>query len=100
MKFDEVINNRITHIKKTLASKGKEYARGNNRFHNFDRGAAITGQTPTKVLSGMMLKHLISVLDIVDDIDQGVWPTTDLKDEKIGDLINYLILLDGLIERQ
>ena len=46
----------------------------------------------------MKVKHDVSVDDIVDDLKRGVVPPKEFVAEKIGDSINYLLLLEGLIE--
>ena len=91
--FDKVVSNRLDAIKSTLISKAKEYAKGDeDRLHNFNRGAQITGQTREKVLQGFMLKHLVSVFDMIDDPSKA---TEYMINEKIGDAISYLVLLEA-----
>ena len=46
----------------------------------------------------MKVKHDVSVDDIVDDLKRGVVPPKEFIAEKLGDSINYLLLLEGLIE--
>lgn len=100
-KFDECIENRIYNIREVLLAKAKEYATEDNRYHNFDVAARILDSTPEQALRGMMLKHIVSVFDLIE------WTETNTKmlteqiiDEKIGDTINYLILLEGLLLRR
>ena len=80
-----------------LASKSKEYSRSGDKLHNFRRASALLGCSPEKALVGMMSKHIVSVLDIVDDIEAGGLPDEVLVSEKIGDLMNYSVLLEALI---
>lgn len=96
--FDEIIELRIEKIKSTLISKGKEYATDKDVMHNFKRAGLIAGITPEKALYGFLLKHLTSVADILDRIDQGYLPDDEVIDQKIGDVLNYFILLEGLIK--
>src|SRR5690554_160172 len=98
--FDKHVSDRIEEIQHVLQIKAKEYRKNDNPFHNFDRAAAMNNCTPERALMGMLAKHQISVLDLVDDIDSGKLPNRELVDEKIGDHINYLILLEGLIYRR
>jgi hypothetical protein len=35
---------------------------------------------------------------MLDDMDKGKFPKTEIVDEKIGDLINYLILCEASIK--
>lgn len=98
--FDRLIKDRNNKIVEILVNKGKEYSSPSDVLHNFNRTAQIANSTPERALWGMMLKHFTSVSDMVDKIDKHIPPTQYLVDEKIGDLINYLILLEALmIER-
>lgn len=96
-RFYKLVDERLSKITSTLASKGNEYSTPGNKLHNFDRGANITGQTREIVLLGFLLKHQISILDIIDKIEVGVLPTRKLLDEKLTDIINYYILLEASI---
>jgi hypothetical protein len=77
-----------------LDNKAKEYAT-EDRLHNFKRAAEILHTTPQQALAGMFVKHLVSVLDLIEGL---VLPTTQLINEKIGDAINYLILLEAILK--
>ena len=92
--FDTVCNERIVKIKKVLLSKSKEYAKGADRYHNFNVAARVGGTSREKALLGMMMKHLVSVLDIIEEPGRF---NDEVIDEKIGDMINYLILLEGML---
>ena len=91
--FDEIIELRIEKIKSTLISKGKEYATDKDVMHNFKRAAQIANSTPERALFGFMLKHFTSVLDMIDNLDNFKEPSEELVEEKLGDLLNYVILL-------
>jgi hypothetical protein len=96
--FQDVLTTRLTKIKETLSSKAEEYATDNDKLHNFNVGARLTGQTRERVLWGFAIKHYISFLDILDSLDKGKLPTEALVDEKIGDLINYLVLVEASLK--
>ena len=98
--FQDVLTTRLTKIKEILGNKAKEYAAEGDKLHNFNVGARITGQTREKVLWGFALKHYISFMDILDDLELGIIPSEALVDEKIGDLINYLILAEASIKHR
>jgi len=99
--FDEIVNSRVLKIKQTLGSKAKEYASKTDRFHNFNIAGRIANTTPEKALYGMMLKHEVSVFDLIEMADtEPEKLTVALIDEKIGDNINYLILLEGLLKKR
>ena len=96
--FDQILEDRIRKIRLSLLIKGKEYRRNNDPLHNFNRGAKLSGQSREKVLWGFALKHHVSFLDMLDDMDAGKFPKIETVDEKIGDLINYLILCEASIK--
>lgn len=93
--FGKIVNKRIGLIKKTLTNKQKEYATKDDVFHNFKAAACISRNTKEEALWGMLSKHLVSIADIVfNDIN----PDDTTIEEKIGDAINYLILLEGMLK--
>jgi len=93
--FNQVVENRIDQIRKVLVNKAAEYASDTDRLHNFKVAARIdvVPVTPEQALLGMWRKHLVSILDM---IASKTTPSAALRDEKIGDSINYLILLEAL----
>jgi len=119
-KFNEMLEERIKKTRAVLDSKNKEYASNTDKLHNFKRAGDMLRQTPEQALVGMWTKHIISLLDIVDQIDTANKPRTSadytpeeftkymkakkltiaMVEEKIGDAINYLILLEALIKER
>ncbi len=98
--FNKIVNNRLKMIKKIFISKAKEYAR-EDRLHNFKVAARISGLTPEQALQGMMMKHLVSVMDLISDTNLSKYPwSNDIINEKLGDSINYLILLEALLKER
>lgn len=93
--FNKVVERRVALIKEVLTSKGQEYVRGDDRLHNFKNSGRKKGVTPEKALTFFMLKHETSLDDIINDLDRGIIPTQKMIDEKIGDIINYYILLEA-----
>jgi hypothetical protein len=98
--FDAIVHDRTVMIKRTLVEKGKEYRRNNDPLHNFRVAAKVQNTTEEKALWGFAAKHYVSFLDILNDIEQGKLPTEGVVDEKIGDLINYLILCEASIKEK
>jgi hypothetical protein len=101
--FDAYLEERIQMIRNTLSHKAKEYANGKDRMHNFIVSAALQGCTPERALFGMMAKHLVSVADMVMELDDDTIqpkPEIDAWNEKIGDAVNYLCLLDAMIQER
>lgn len=98
--FDAVIERRIGKTRALLLAKGNEYASPDSRFHNFVQGAALMRCTPERALLGYMAKHLVSIVDMIDALDQGVAGELDAWDEKIGDVIVYLHLLEAMVKKR
>ena len=92
--FNTLVNNRIKEITTTLETKGTEYG-SKDRLHNFKAAGRITNKTPAKALWGMAMKHLVSVEDLIEG---RLLNNRKNVNEKIGDLINYLILLEAVLE--
>lgn len=92
--FEKILNFRLNSIQNVLGSKAKEYAVG-DRLYNFKRAAEISRTSPAQALKGMFMKHLVSVLDLIE----GNLPMSEyFINEKIGDAINYLILLEAILK--
>jgi len=96
--FNEVLQQRLDKIQQILFVKGREYASNTSRYHNFEVAARFTDTSKEKALVGMMLKHWVSVLDLVEIATLSPERLSiEQVDEKIGDSINYLILLEGML---
>ena len=91
-RFEQIVDKTLNRIKEIIIIKGKEYRRNNNPFHNFDEGSKRTGLIREKVLDGMLLKHEISISDIINDLEIGILPNIDTVEEKFNDNLIYLIL--------
>ena len=98
--FDKLVEERINKIRETLIIKGKEYQRNDDVLHNFNRASSITGEVREKLMWGFALKHLVSFMDILDDCEKSKFPSIETLEEKIGDLINYLILEEAAIKEK
>lgn len=96
--FDKIVADRMAWCRQTLCAKGDEYARDGDRLWNFKAAGRKRNQHPAQALAGMEVKHDVSVDDIIDGLARGIVPPKELVAEKIGDSINYLLLLEGLIE--
>lgn len=90
--FEKVIENTLTEIKETLITKGREYRRNNDPFHNFNQGVKRTGLIREKVIDGMLLKHEVSIADMTNDLEKGIVPKRSVVDEKFGDNLIYLLI--------
>jgi hypothetical protein len=100
LEFELVLQDRIGKIKTVLGQKAGEYARGIDRLHNFKRVARIKNCTVPDACMDGFCKHLVSILDMVDDFREGKVHNMALWEEKIGDAINYLILLEAILKEK
>lgn len=98
--FEGLVVRRLEHCGEVLCSKGEEYSRNGDRLHNFKSAGRKRNVSPVEALMGMKAKHDVSIDDLVSDLGKGIIPTKAFLDEKIGDSINYLLLLEGLIEER
>ena len=92
--FNKIVESQLDRIKNVLVKKQAEYNLDTDRLSVFKHGAGISEETPEQVLYGFMLKHIISVTDMINS--KGNY-TEELWNEKITDICNYLILLQGLL---
>lgn len=101
-KFNELVDYIVEErIKKVMCNKAAEYSRGNDKLYNFYRAAEVDKITPVEALRGMMLKHDVSIKDMLDDLS--CWDKhhpKELWEEKLTDKINYLILLWALLKEK
>jgi len=93
--FDILVQQRVQKIQQTLIEKGKEYQRNEDPLHNFNVAAKLGNTTREKALWGFALKHYVSFIDMMNDVENGTLVKEERIDEKIGDLINYLILCEA-----
>lgn len=88
--FEQVFERQINKSRDVLVTKAREYASDNDRLHNFKVSSAFQGNTPEQALWGFATKHFVSISDMVRS---GDFYPTEVWDEKLGDALNYLILL-------
>lgn len=91
--FEIAVKELLNKIEQNLIVKGREYAVEGDRLHNFNRAAQILGECREKALFGFALKHLVSVMDMINGIQNGKLPSKASLDEKVGDLTTYTALL-------
>ena len=95
--FQQVVERRKRLIDEVLTAKADEYARG-DRLSNFKQAAGLTAEKPIEALAGLMVKHEVAFHNFVNDWGrQNLIQNYARWDEKIGDIINYLILADAII---
>lgn len=91
--FNKLLNLRIRAIRSSLETKAGEYAT-DDRLHNFKHAAKTFNTSPPEVCWSYMMKHLISIKDIAEGTKPATWEAVH---EKIGDAINYLLLMEAIL---
>lgn len=94
--FNLVLTSRIEKIQKTLRAKATEYAT-TDRLYNFKEGAKVLRSNKFHTLLAYLTKHIVSVYDLAEKAGQGQATPKPVYEEKIGDAINYLILLEAML---
>ena len=99
--FNNVLGNRLDKIQEVLVKKNEEYANDQNIMHNFVEAGKLLNTTPEKALIYFMTKHIVSVMDMVHGVGEGLPPkSVAMVDEKMGDIINYSILLEAMLKER
>jgi hypothetical protein len=93
--FEGVVNHRLEKCKETLGLKGAIYADKNDRLKNFYDGAALNECTPEQYAFMLVTKHIVAIKDHIRD-SRGM--SEAFIDEKITDVINYMLLIEALVE--
>lgn len=92
-RFRLILDRRFAAISDTLVTKAREYATDADRLHNFHAAAALLRCTPEQACWAFLAKHLVSIGDMVAS---GHVQPREKWDEKLGDAINYLLLLEAI----
>jgi hypothetical protein len=93
--FNNLLEAQLERSTSVLLNKADEYATDGDRLHNFKAAALLGGSNLREALGGMMIKHTVSIYDMMNSGKQ--YPET-VWNEKITDHINYLLLLRAVIE--
>lgn len=92
--FELIFEYIVGRSREVLVAKRGEYAADDNVFSNFEAAAGLLRSSQPEALWGMLVKHIVSINDMVQS--QDYYPP-EVWDEKIGDSINYLILLRAMM---
>lgn len=104
--FDVILEQRIVLMRHVLGLKAGEYASNKDRLHNFKEAAALCQSSPPESLMGMLVKHWVSIMDLVQraiaraEVKATSPLPEELINEKIGDAINYLVLLEAILKEK
>lgn len=89
----------LVHTKRVLAAKQDEYSANQDRMHNFKTSAIlqslVTVDTPEAAAWNLVSKQLVSVIDMINE--PGIMYNYDYMQEKIGDVVNYFLLIGAMI---
>jgi hypothetical protein len=93
--FNKVVEDQLDRIRNVLVKKAAEYNLDDDRLSVFKHAAALSEETPEQALYGFMLKHIISMTDMINSKQAY---SEELWQEKLTDIQNYTILLIGLLK--
>jgi hypothetical protein len=81
-----------------LVEKAKEYGQDHDILESFKEQCKLSiHNTPMGIGWELMVKHLYSIKRIITEYEsESKLPTQEMIDEKFGDAINYLILIEAL----
>jgi len=97
-----LIDKQLSRSREVLIKKAQEYATDGDRLYNFKAASGILGAIYNVIdyksdefdaIIGMQIKHFVSMLDLIQNAKQGSANSEAVIDEKLGDFINYSILL-------
>lgn len=99
--FANVFDKVVADCRALFFSKNDEYARGGDKLHNFKKASRFAeGNCQIGALKGMMLKHTVSVYDMMDDECNDRPHDVSKWREKVYDHVVYLILLFAMVIEQ
>lgn len=90
----------LVSLKDLLFIKSKEYRRNNDPYHNFSEGAKLLNVRAMHVLNFFRLKHLISIADLLKDLEQGLKVSEAQVNEKYNDILVYTLIELAYAENQ
>lgn len=97
-RFEEVLERRKKLMTQVLSKKAEEYASDVDRLQNFSDASEMlfkNSDNRSGAALAFMTKHLVSIFQMVKSGDAY---TRDQWDEKIGDAVNYFVLLEATLE--
>lgn len=101
--FNDFVDAAFKRSRQVLVKKGYEYSTSDEVFHNFNEATFLSlHETNVAVGWEFMVKHLQSIKDMITSLERGgaLNITDELLNEKFGDAINYLLLIEGMIRER
>jgi hypothetical protein len=94
IEFSQSVETALDIVKSRLVVKNQEYAHNSDVFRNFSTGISLQN-TPEGVAWEYMTKHLQW---LKDTIKEQKTPNAEQVDEKIIDIVNYLLIIRAMYE--
>jgi len=98
--FNLLVKEIFKNATEVLSTKAAVYATKEDRLDNFKQAALLSRKTPIGSLKGMVDKHLVALSDFVYAHEHGFEIPAGEWEEKIGDIINYMVLLKALLKEE
>ena len=98
--FNLLVKETFKNATEILTQKAKTYATKEDRLYNFKQAAGLSRRTPISSLKGMVDKHLVALSDFVYAHEHGFEVPAEEWEEKIGDIINYMVLLRAMLKEE
>lgn len=95
--FNDSVKKQVARSTDVLVKKAHEYATSTDRLHNFVQAGHMSRVSPAEALGGMMVKHTVSIYDMIDRGEIGAF-TQEQWREKITDHVNYLLILMAMVD--
>tara|TARA_R110000737_G_scaffold29025_1_gene47416 strand:- start:113 stop:424 length:312 start_codon:yes stop_codon:yes gene_type:complete len=100
LQFTKLLNRIFKRTENTLLAKRNEYASNEDVFKSFKNGTGFSlHDEPEQVAWSYLAKHLESIQSIIKKLPNER-PSEELINEKFGDAINYLIIIEGLLKEK
>jgi len=96
-KFKQVANAQIKMCKEVLEAREQRYADDDDRLYNFKQAAYLNVALPEDSLWGMVSKQIVALSTEIRRADYREAISVEDATEYITDIINYMLLLRGLI---
>jgi len=98
--FKALIQLEFDKMMKIMELKNQEYARGGDKLSNFKTAADFRRREPESMCFEYCTKHLVSLSDLINDLENDIHRPLPLWAEKITDAVNYLFLLKALLQER
>ncbi len=100
--FNKLISGWTIERQATMTSKSREYASETDKLRNFKRAAVLVAavHSPEAAAWNFAVKHLVSIVDMIEGLEEGKEYPLSVWKEKLGDSGNYLdLILASVVER-